>query len=167
MVFNCIIADMKGIGYELEDNLGSNCKEIIQKTEKIQGNYHTTYVISGKLVSSKGSYVGAVAWPEPFTLEMLKKMDSISFTVLGDGNSYDIIISTTESCIEGEHNHFRKTFTTQNCVINTFSINTSEFSQSRYFGKPVTFNKYNIEAMHFQATSVGEFNLKIWDIRIL
>jgi hypothetical protein len=148
------------------DNIGSYCNEVIQKIEEIQGEYFKTYTFSGMLSTKPGSVAGCVCEPDLHTLEVMKKMDSFSFTVLGDGNSYNVAISTKESKTKGENSHFRKIISTKNSEIITYNIDLNELSQDPIYGKPVPFIKNNIESLQFHVLSTAEFNLKVWNINI-
>jgi DNA-binding CsgD family transcriptional regulator len=147
------------------DELGSLIS-ITTQAEKIKRQYFTCYSIFGTLAADHHAYTGVFAYPDPASLEAMKKMSSFSFTVLGDGNTYDVMIPTSDTRIKGELNYYRKKFITTKGKTSTFNVNISEMVQSPYFGKQVPFNQQNIECLQFQAFSTGEFNLKVWNIRL-
>ena len=147
------------------DELGSSVS-ITTQAEKIKRQYFTCYSIFGTLSTDHHAHTGALAYPDPASLEAMKKMSSFSFTVLGDGNTYDVMVTTSDTRIKGELNHYRKKFITIKGKTSTFNVNISEMLQSPYFGKKVPFNLQNIESLQFQAFSTGEFNLKVWNVRL-
>jgi len=147
-----------------QDNFGSSIN-FAQNIEHIQERYVTTYTIAGKLSAEPSSFTGVTAEPDPSTLEAMKKMSSFSFTALGDGNSYKVKITTTDARVKSEGNHYMKVFTTKKHELSTVNVQLSELSQSPHYGTPVPFIQDNIELLQLQPHSIGEFNLKIWDIR--
>jgi len=149
-----------------EDNFGSYIS-VTPQIDFIQDQYVTTYTIAGSLHSNNFSYTGTIVEPDASTLKAMKKASSFSFTVLGDGNSYEAHITTTDTRVEGGLSHYMKKFTTKKDEIITVHIKYNEMSQSPYFGNRVPFNKENIECFQIQAHSTGDFNLKIWNIRFI
>jgi DNA-binding CsgD family transcriptional regulator len=147
------------------DELGSSVS-ITTQIEKIKRQYFTCYSIFGTLSTDHHAHTGVLAYPDSSTHESMKTMSSFSFTVLGDGNTYDVMITTSDTRIKGGLNHYRESFTTVKGKISTFNVNISDMVQSPYFGKQVPFNQQNIECLQFQAFSTGEFNLKVWNIRL-
>ncbi|MCL2270848.1 MAG: LuxR family transcriptional regulator [Treponema sp.] len=147
----------------IADELGSYVNQM-SKIEFIQGNYFETHTISGNISCKSYAYAGVLAFPNSSTLEAMRKAKRFSFTVLGDGNTYEVKITTTEVRENADHNYYGKEFVTENGVISTFSFNIDELAPSPYFGKQVPFINSNIEAFLFQTSSPGDFNLKFWDI---
>ena len=147
-----------------QDTFGSSIN-VTQNIEYIQERYITTFTIAGVLSSEQNSFTGVTAEPDLSTLETMKKMTSLSFTVLGDGNSYKVMITTTDTRMNSGDNHYRKVFTTKKHEISTVNVNLNEFAQSPLYGIPVSFNQNNIELFQIQPHSTSDFNLKIWDIR--
>jgi len=147
------------------DGLGSTINSNIN-TEKIKRKNVSCCNIYGILSTDHHAHTGILAYPDYSTLEAMKTMSCFSFSVLGDGNSYDVMLMTSDTRKKGELNHYRKGFSTIKGKISTFNINVHELIQSPYFGKSVPFFQNNIEAMQFQVYSTGKFNLKIWDINI-
>jgi hypothetical protein len=92
-------------------------------------------------------------------------MKRFSFTVLGDGNIYEVKIPTINTRIDGEYNFYGKLFPTDNGVISTISINMKDIAPNLYFGKIVPFDSNNIDAFLIQPAHVGDFNLKFWDVK--
>ena len=138
---------------------------VTENAEFIQGEYAIINNISGWLSSHHYGYIIAVADPDPSTLEVMKKMSSFSFNVLGDGNTYEIMIQTTDS-IAADENHFRKILTFNTGEITRVTIRINELAQSPYFGRQVPLNIENVVGFLFAAYTPGDFNLKIWDIKI-
>jgi len=149
-----------------EDSFGSYIS-VTPQIDFIQDQYVTTYSIAGCLFSNNFSYTGTIVEPDASTLEVMKKASSFSFTVLGDGNSYEAHITTTDTRVDGGLSHYMKKFTTKKDEIITVHIKYNEMSQSPYFGSRVPFNKENIECFQIQAHTTGDFNLKIWNIRFI
>jgi len=147
------------------DKLGSKISLMI-KTEKIDGHEVSCHYIKGAIAADKYAYAGIFIQPDSATLEVIKTASSFSFKVLGDGNSYDAALTTSDSRTIGEENHFRKTFKTNKNEISCFTIDINELVQSEYYGKKVPFIQNNIEGIKFQiAEYKGKFKLKIWDIQ--
>jgi len=146
-----------------QDDFGSVIN-VTPTVEQIRERYIETYTIAGNLSSEPTSYTGVTAEPDDPTLMTMKKSSSFSFTVLGDGNSYKAIITTTDTRKKSDGNHYRKVFTTKKYEISTVSVYLNELVQSPLYGTPVPFNQKNIELLQLQAHSTGDFNLKIWDI---
>jgi len=136
------------------------------KDEIIKNNYFTCCYFFGTLSIEHSAHAGVIAYPDFSTHETMKKMTSFSFTALGDGNTYEVLIATYDTITEGEQNHFRKKFITIKNIITTFSININELAQSPIFGKKVKFNLENIESIQFQPFCTGDYNIKIYDVRI-
>ncbi|MDR2543510.1 MAG: helix-turn-helix transcriptional regulator, partial [Treponema sp.] len=124
------------------DNIGSNI-EIISDIEIIQKKYYTTFTLFGEMSPKVHSYAGVVFFPDPSTLKAMKKMSSYSFSILGDSNTYEVKISTSDTRLNAEHNHYLKSFTTKIGEITTLNININELAQSPFFGKPVPFIQDN------------------------
>ena len=147
-----------------KDNLGSTVK-ITEKIEQIEDRFFTTITLAGKLVQATDAYAGVFAFPDPPTLEAMKKAKYISFKVLGDGNSYAVMLPTSNTRLNSGNNHYHKLFATQNSAVSTITVNVSEFTQSPLWGNPVPFKKKDIEFFQIHAQVTEKFNLKIWDIR--
>jgi DNA-binding CsgD family transcriptional regulator len=144
------------------DNNGSYIN-VSQKKEVIQGQPHAAFTFDGKLNHKESNWAGVNLFPDYSTLKAMKEMSSLSFTVLGDGNSYDVIIRTSDTA-ESNFNHYRKTFNTRKNEVSTFSFTIYEFSQVPSLGKPVQFIKDNIEWLQFETSLADEFILKVWNI---
>ena len=139
---------------------------ITVKDEKIKDDYVTSCTVFGTLSNENDAHAGVIVYPDTSTLENMKTMSSFSFTVLGDGNTYETLIATSDTILKGGLNHFRKKFTATKDIISTFNISIADLAQDPYFGKKVELNLNNIEQLIFQAYSNGKFNLKVWNIRI-
>ena len=133
-------------------------------TENINGKDTETFTIHGKVSDKDYSYAGAAAFPDNSTLEAMKNAKCFSFKVLGDGNSYEAILSTVKGGINAVYNFYGKKFTAEKNVISAFNFNIDELSPSTFFGESEPFNRSNIEVLYFHSFTKGDFNLKIWDI---
>ena len=148
----------------IKDDIGSYV-ELTPKIEYIQDQYTETYTLSGNVINKTHTFAGVIAFPDPFTLEVMSIMKSFSFTVLGDGNTYQTKIITPEA--KTDHNYYGKAFRTENGVISTLSFNIEELSQLLNFDKKVPFINTGIEAFLIQIDSTGDFNLKFWNIKFI
>jgi DNA-binding CsgD family transcriptional regulator len=146
-----------------KDDYGSSVGMTI-KDEKINGKIFTCCTVFGTLFSGDKAHAGVMAHPVLSALENMKTMSSFSFTVLGDGNTYEVLIATADTIIFGEKNHFRKKFKTKKGEIKTIKVNINELSQHSQFGKVVQLDLNNIENLLFQAYNTGSFKLKIWNV---
>ena len=147
------------------DKLGSKISLMI-KTEKIDGREIPCYYIKGAIAADQYAYAGIFIQPDSAMLEVIKTTSSFSFKVLGDGNSYDAALTTSDSRTIGEENHFRKTFKTNKNEISHITIQINELTQYEGYGKKVPFIQNNVEGIKFQlVNSKGKFRLKIWDIK--
>ncbi|MDR0502967.1 MAG: helix-turn-helix transcriptional regulator [Treponema sp.] len=145
-----------------EDNFGSYVN-YTQKIELIQDNYTETHSISGNMSNKGMAYAGVNAYPDPSTLELMKKAKRFSFMVLGDGNSYEVKIATSETRKDADYNHYAKIFSTKNGLISEININIDELTPT-YTIKTAPFNQNSIETFIIQTFSKGDFNLKFWNI---
>ena len=146
------------------DDLGSRIT-VKPDIEYIQEQNFATCTICGEMTFDRMGFVGATAELDPAAHEAIKKMSSFCFTVFGDGNTYEVMLTTTDTLFEGECNHYRKAFTTKKHEITTVTVDINELVQSPLYGKKVPFIQNNIEFLQFQVYSTGEFNLKVWNIR--
>ncbi|MCL2758705.1 MAG: helix-turn-helix transcriptional regulator [Treponema sp.] len=147
------------------DKLGSKINLMI-KTEKIDGHEVPCHYIKGSLADNPYVYAGIYIQPDSAELKVIKTTSSFSFNVLGDGNSYNAMLTTSDSRTIGEENHFRKTFKTNKNEISHITININELVQHEDFGKKVTFIQNNVEGIKFEISGYkGNFKLKIWDIK--
>jgi DNA-binding CsgD family transcriptional regulator len=148
---------------KFEDELGSVIT-VKPDIEFIQEQNFATCTISGELTYDQFGYAGATVELDPASHEAMKKMSSFCFTVLGDGNSYYVMLPTNNTLFEGEKNHYHKVFTAKKHEITTITVNINELVQSSLFGKKVPFVQNNIEFLQFQPYTTGEFNLKLWNV---
>jgi len=146
------------------DNLGSFL-DVSEKVEQIGEQYFPTITISGKLLPINHVFAGTYGIPDTSTHDAMKKADRLSFKVLGDGNSYVVMIPTADTRLKSDYNHYRKLITTKNGEIETININIEELAQSPFWGNPVPFIKNNVEFFQIHAYATREFNLKFWDVR--
>jgi len=155
---------------QLIDDNGSSVS-VSRKLKKIKDQYCLCYAIKGKLAANGTSYAGIHCFPDSGTLEIIKKMTSLSFKVLGDGNFYDIAVITSDTRKKGGYNHYHKQFTTIKGKISTIYIKINELEQAKVlnkpiFGKAVKFIQSNVELIQLHIYGNGNFNLKFWDIKL-
>jgi len=153
----------------LTDDYGSSIS-ISKGIKKIKDQKCFCYAIKGKLAADGISYAGIHCFPDSPTLEVMKEMISFSFKVLGDGNSYEIAIITTDTRKKGGCNHYQKQFNTIKNKISIIQIKVSELAQVNVFNKPVfgksvKFMQSNSELIQLHINGNGDFNLKFWDIK--
>jgi DNA-binding CsgD family transcriptional regulator len=149
------------------DNLGSSISATV-KEEKILKNTFSCYYIEGKLFDGPAVYAGIHIIPDTTTLEVMRKSTFFSFNILGDGSAYEVMLSTSDSRLNGGDNHFRKIFNTEKNKVSIITVNMNELAQSPLFGKQVPFIQSNVEGIQFQiiqSISKSKFKLKIWNIR--
>ena len=151
--------------YTIADDLGSSISGGLN-FEEIQGCYNNTYTICGNVSDKDDAYIGLAAYPDPSTLEAIKKARVICFTALGDGNIYEATIITAKGEADEDYSFHGKNFITEKGEISTFSFNIDEISQSHLYGNDAPFIKDNIEAFYIRCFSAGDFKLKIWDVKI-
>jgi len=147
-----------------QDSLGSYAN-LTEQLEDINGQSRRTYTMTGFMSQKGDSHAGAFLFPDDATLADMKKMQLLSFKIIGDGKSYGIDIATSDSRSEGKDNHYKKIFATEAGKVTEISIYINELSQSPFFGKQVPFIQDNILLFQIHAYSFGEFNLKFWDIK--
>jgi endoglucanase len=103
---------------------------------------------------------GVYGTPDESTLAKLKSMTSMTFSVLGDGNSYRVMFPTPET--DGSGDHFGKTFSTTNGQKIIITVNISDLAQN---GSGATFIQNNVKGLQFHPAGDGTFSLKVTDIR--
>jgi len=151
--------------YTIADELGSSIRGGLNY-EDIQGCYINTYTICGNVSDKDEAYIGLAAYPDPSTLEAIKKAKVFCFTALGDGNIYEAAIVTAKGEADEDYSFYGKNFITEKGEISTFSFNIDEISQLHLYGNDAPFEKDNIEAFFIRCFSAGDFKLKIWDVKI-
>jgi len=135
--------------------------------ENINGKNTETYTIHGKVSNKYHSYAGVAAFPDDSTLKAIKNAKYFSFTAFGDGNTYEALLSTTKGGKDAVYYFYGSEFKTEKGVISAFSYNIDELPDSPSYGKQTEpFNKNDIEIFHILFPYEGDFNLKIWDIRL-
>jgi hypothetical protein len=110
-------------------------------------------------------YANIAATPNAATLAKMKTMTSFSFKVTGDGNQYDVMVSTSDTVSAG-YNHYRKTFTATGTET-TITVNVSQLAQADWGGAGnAPFTKNNIIEFQFQRVGKGTFDLSVSDITL-
>jgi len=140
---------------------GSSINLITANNENIGGQRFTAWTISGSLAPD--SYAVAIGAPNSAALRAMRTMKSFSFTVLGDGKNYVVLLPTRET--NQISDHYYAAFSTIAGEVTTVTIFINELAQTGYTGKPLAFNQNNIQQIQFQPVDQGAFNLKVWDIR--
>ena len=164
-VINKYVSAVFNHWYSIADDLGSSISGGLN-FEDIQGCYINTYTICGNVTDKYDAYIGLAAYPDPSTLEAIKKARVITLTALGDGNIYEASIVTSEGERDEDYSFYGRRFITEKGEISTFSFNIDEISQLHLYGKETPFNKDNIEAFYIRCFYAGDFKLKIWDVKI-
>jgi hypothetical protein len=148
-------------------NKGSSRITLLEDYEEIGGKITTVRKISGEITSQyEYGYAGWYAFPDDPTMEELKKAKSFSFKVLGDGQTYFVMVSTsdiTDAC------YHRVTFTTKKDQVMTVNVRMGSLQQPEDWGIKKRFNQDNATQIQWQTTNNGKpgtFNLKIWDLSL-
>jgi endoglucanase len=142
------------------DDLGSTI------TVTLTNSTSNEYTIAGTITTSgEGDvYANAQFIPASATLTAMQTMKSFSFMVSGDGNSYDVMVPTTESSVA--YNHYRYQFTASAAAAKVTVNVPANLSQANWGGAGVVeFVQDNIQGIQFQRVGSGSFNLKVWDVR--
>jgi len=140
---------------------GSSISLRTANNENIGGQRFTAWTITGSLAPD--SYAVAIGAPNSAALRAMRTMKSFSFTVLGDGKNYMVLLPTRET--NQISDHYYAAFPTVAGEVTTVTIFINELAQTGYTGKPLAFNQNNIQQIQFQPVDQGAFNLKVWDIR--
>jgi hypothetical protein len=153
-------------------NNGRSNIRIIKSTENIGGVNKNVATISGTQGPGWGQ-AGIVSGPVHPTFMLMKKMTAFSFTVLGDGHTYQVVFPTSDTDTEAlDYNNYSAAFSTAKGETKTVTvmINSLRADTSRQY---VGFNQNNLTNIHFLAESDAnqnnqslEFGLKIWDCEI-
>ena len=148
-------------------NQGSSRISLIEDVENIGGEVMMTYAISGEITNKyEYGYAGWYAFPDDPTKEHLKKIKSFSFKVLGDGNTYFVMLATSD--IE-DSSFYRTTFTTKKDQEMTVNVRVGSLAQPEDWGIKKRFNQDNATQIQWQTTNNGKpgtFKLKIYDLQI-
>ena len=148
-------------------NQGTSRISMIEDVENIDGEVFMTYAISGEITNKyEYGYAGWYAFPDDPTIELLKTIKSFSFKVLGDGQTYFVMLATSD--IE-DSSFYRTTFTPPKDQVTTVNVRVSSLAQPSDWGIKKRFNQDNVKQIQWQTTNNGKpgtFKLKIWDLRI-
>jgi len=148
-------------------NQGSSRISLIEDVEEIDGGVFMTYSINGEITNQyEYGYAGFYAFPDDPTKELVKTMKSFSFRVLGDGQTYFIMLATSD--IE-DSAFYRTTFTPKKDQVTTVTVKVGSLSQPDDWGIKKKFNQDNALQVQWQTTNNGKpgtFKLKIWDLRV-
>jgi len=148
-------------------NKGSSRISLVEDIESIGGDPKMTYSINGEITSQyEYGYAGWYAFPDDPTMEALKEAKSFSFKVIGDGQTYFVMVATsdiTDSC------YHRVTFTTQKDKEQTVTVKMGSLHQPDDWGIRKRFNQQYATQIQWQTTNNGKpgtFKLKVWDLNL-
>jgi hypothetical protein len=148
-------------------NQGSSRISLIEDVENIGGDVLMTYNISGEITNQyEYGYAGWYAFPDDPTKELLKTIKSFSFKVLGDGNTYFVMLATSDIT---DASFYRTTFTTKKDQVTTVNVRVGSLAQPEDWGIKKRFNQANATQIQWQTTNNGKpgtFKLKIYDLKI-
>ena len=161
--------------------LGDNTSEtfVTRKKEEINGKIISAVTISGTLDSKNAPASGVYGRPNTETHEALKTAAAITFTVLGDGNSYKFCFPTQETTIythidirnvardEVFGDHYMMIVPTVNGEISNITINIPKDLIRVTERSKAEFVQKNILYLQIQPINPGDYRLKFWDIRLL
>jgi len=156
--------------YSTVDELGSFLKFTYNK-EFINDIETKIYSICGN-VTDKGidqtgyGYAGADAFFDNDTKEAIKTAKGFSFTALGDGNMYNTALAMQGDGKETDYYLYGNDFIAKEGVISTYNFYFDELTQIPFYGNEIPFNRNKIEVFAIHKYSAGNFNLKIWDIKL-
>jgi DNA-binding CsgD family transcriptional regulator len=148
------------------DELGSKISYKVDD-EIIGEQNKRTYTFFGHLVSRYRCYATIFMIPNSSILDTMKKIKRFSFSAMGDGNSYGVMLLTSDTMIKGEYNNYHKIFTAEKGVVSEYNVNLDELVQHKTWGKQVPFIRSNILEFGFFPHSKGDFELKVWDIKFI
>jgi len=148
------------------DELGSKISYKVDD-EIIGEQNKRTYTFFGHLVSRYRCYATIFMIPNSSILDTMKKIKSFSFSAMGDGNSYGVMLTTSDTMIKGGYNNYHQIFTTEKGVVSEYNVNLDELVQFKTWGKQVPFIRSNILEFGFFPHSNGDFELKVWDIKFI
>jgi hypothetical protein len=178
LVFSCASSKGAGSGEAVEGawtwgtftdaaNKGSSRVSLVEDIESINGDPKMTYSINGEITNQyEYGYAGWYAFPDDPTAEALKEAKSFSFKVIGDGQTYFVMVSTsdiTDAC------YHRVTFTTKKDQEQTVTVRMGSLQQPEDWGIRKRFNQQYATQVQWQTTNNGKpgtFKLKIWDLNL-
>jgi len=134
--------------------------------EIIDGREYECVTITGNLAdrNDRVAWAGVYGMPDGPTLEALKKMRSISFKVIGDGNQHTARLPTYET---NDGDHFAYTFQTVKDEEITVKVNVpQDLTQIVWNGNVKEFKQSSIMFFQIQIIDPGPFYLKFWDIKL-
>ena len=148
-------------------NQGSSRISLIEDVEELDCEIFMTYNISGEITNQyEYGYAGWYAYPDDPTKEVLKTIRSFSFKVVGDGQTYFVMLATSD--IE-DSSFYRTTFTTKKDQVMTVNVRLGSLAQPEDWGIKKRFNQNNATQIQFQTTNNGKpgtFKLKVYDLKL-
>jgi hypothetical protein len=149
-------------------NRGTSRVSLIEDYEERDGGIVTVYNIAGEITSAyEYGYAGWYAIPDDPTLELLKTAKACSFKVLGDGNSYSVMLCTSDIA---DAAYFRTEVFTKKDQVSTVTVRTGSLHQPEDWGGKKPFNQNNATQIQFQTTNNGKpgtFKLQVYDLRLV
>jgi len=146
---------------------GSSQINVIEDVEPIGGNLVKVYSISGEITNQyEYGYAGWYAYPDDPTMAALKGAKSFSFNVLGDGQTYYVMVPAWD--IKDDCYH-RVAFTTKKDQMMTVSVDMDSLWQPEEWGIKKEFHRNHAKQIQWQTTNNGRpgtFRLKIWDLKL-
>jgi len=146
---------------------GSSRISVIEEVEPVDGSLVTTYNISGEITGQyEYGYTGWYAYPDDPTMAALKGAKSFSFKVIGDGQSYFVMVPSWD--IKDDCYH-RVVFTTEKDKVKTVTVSMDSLWQPEEWGIKKEFNRNHAKQIQWQTTNNGRpgtFRLKIWDLNL-
>jgi hypothetical protein len=146
---------------------GSSQITVIEDLETINGESMMTYDISGEITGKYiYGYAGWYAYPDDPTMEALREAKSFSFKVLGDGQTYYAMVTTSD--IE-DGCYYRVAFDTKKDQAVTVTVKMDSLWQPETWGVKKKFNQNNAVQIQWQTANngkPGDFKLKIWDLNL-
>ena len=137
---------------------------LVTANETINEQSFTTYRIHGTIETD--GWTGLTGTPDTAALQALKTMTSFSFWALGDGKEYSVMFPTSDTNTSAAgYNHYQKTFNTANGAPVQVTVSVPG-GLSPLTASSTSFVQNNIQEILFRLPVPGDYDLKIWDIRL-
>jgi len=135
-------------------------------SETINGNSYTTFTMNGNQANE--GYAQVWTMGNAATVNNLKRMKAFSFTVLGDGNDYKLSLQTTDTFTPAlNYNHYHIVFSTIKGETTNYTVYIDQLVQDgEGRSRPMQFIQSNIQGLQLEPVFAGQYDLKIWDVKI-